>query len=259
MSEKKIIIANWKMNPESLHIAQKLYHATKRSMSKMRNIHAITLAPYVYIDSLRQMGNTDNCSVGAQDFFHEMQGAFTGEVALPMLSSLSVRYVLVGHSERRRMGETDELIYKKIMLALSAGMVPIVALGEQERDENGNYIATFRAQILATLGELPREYQTRIILAYEPVWAISTSKNHADATPEDCFEMITFTRKVLTDTWGNQELVSNIPILYGGSMNVSNAKRFLTDGGADGGLIGSASLSEPSFTNILEIAEQCKS
>lgn len=251
-SKKSLIIANWKMNPLTIENAEKLFEAVAKSVSRVKKTEVVICAPFIFLEELSEI-RTSKVSLGAQDAYLSDVGAFTGEVSPEMLYELGVRYVILGHSERRAMGETNELVNKKIKSALDSGLVPILCVGENIRDENHGYFNLVRTQLEECLNGIKKSFISKIVIAYEPVWAISTTVDRKDATPEDSREMVIFIRKILSDKFGLDS--SGARILYGGSVNEKDSGGFLQNGGVDGLLVGRASLDAKKFTEIIKICE----
>jgi triosephosphate isomerase len=256
---KRIIIANWKMNPRTQQEAEKLFSTVAKSVSRVKKTEVVICAPFIYLEELSEI-RTSKVTLGAQDAYPGDIGAFTGEVSAEMLYGMKVRYAILGHSERRSPpaggGETNELINKKIKGALASGLRPILCVGESERDENHGYFNLVKVQLEECLSGISRNSISKIIIAYEPIWAISTTLNRRDATPEDSREMVVFIRKVLSDKFGSDG--AKVKILYGGSVNEKDAEGFLSAGGVDGLLAGKASLDAKKFSNIVLTAENLK-
>ena len=255
MKSKNIIIGNWKMNPLSLKEAEKLFADVAKSISNIkktaRKTEVVICPPYVYLEKLKKLSK--KISLGAQDVFWGEVGAFTGEISADMLYDIGARYVIVGHSERRAMGENNNDINKKIKSALSAGLRPILCVGEGMRDENHGYFNLVRIQLEECLLGISKNSISKIIIAYEPVWAISSTPNRKDATSDDSREMAIFIRKILSDKFGSE--ASGIRIIYGGSVNEKDAEDFLKNGGVNGLLPGKASLNPEKFSKIVKICE----
>lgn len=249
--KKKIIIANWKMNPRSLKEAEKLFSAVARSVNRVKKTQVIICPPFVYLEKLKKISK--KVSIGAQDSFGLDVGPFTGEVSPHMLYDMGARYVILGHSERRELGETNEFINKKIKGALSAGLTVVICVGEKERDQNHEYFNIVKKQLGECLSGISKTAIPKIVIAYEPVWAISSTENRRDATPKDCEEMVIFIKKVLSDKFGAK--VKLPKIIYGGSVNTKDAASFLERGSAEGLLVGRASLTADKFIEIVKICE----
>lgn len=252
---KKLIVGNWKMNPQSQKEAAILFKNISQATKNIKNIEIILCIPSIYFSSIRKFKNK-KISIGAQNVFFEQSGAFTGELSPKMLSSTGIKYVIIGHSERRTMGETNEIINKKLSATLKSKLTPILCIGENERSHDGFYLAKIREQLSICLNQIPKNQIKQIIIAYEPVWALSSTENRHDATPHDFEEMKIYIRKILSDMFG-QTTASHVRIIYGGSANKDNAQSFL-DIGADGLLPGKASLDYKNFSKIVEIASNIK-
>ncbi|MFA5791953.1 MAG: triose-phosphate isomerase [Candidatus Paceibacterota bacterium] len=255
---KKIIIGNWKMNPRSLKDAEKLFSGVVKFTSHIKKTEIVICPSFIYLDKLKKLSR--KISLGAQDAFSGDTGAFTGEVSTEMLYNIGVKYVILGHSERRNppigTGETNEIINKKIKSSLAAGLRPILCVGENTRDESHSYFNFIKTQLEECLVGISRNSIYKIIIAYEPVWALSSTANRHDATSRDSLEMVIFIRKVLSDKFGKE--ASQVRIVYGGSVNEKYAKDFLENGGVDGLLAGRASLDAKKFVEIINIAENLK-
>jgi len=238
---KPLIIANWKMNPQELKEAKRLFNFVKRGIKKIKNVEIVICPPFVYLPNLLiPKTYNQNPKLGAQDVFWEEKGAFTGEISAKMLKNLGCEYVIVGHSERRKLGETDEMINKKLKAALKAKLKPILCIGETERErKEGKTFKVLKAQLKATLKNISNaKLQTsNLVLAYEPVWAIGTGN---PCRPEDATKVLFFLRKF-----------TKVPILYGGSVNSKNAKDYIKVG-FDGLLVGGASLDSKEFIEIIK-------
>src|SRR3989344_4874649 len=168
---KKIIIGNWKMNPLITKEAGKLFESIAKSVSRIKNTEVVVCPPFIYLDKLTKI-RTSKVKLGAQNAFYEESGAFTGEISALMLYDLGARYVILGHSERRALGETNTLINKKIKASIKAGLNPILCVGEDIRDENHEYLNFIKIQIEECLNGVSKDSISKIIIAYEPVWAI---------------------------------------------------------------------------------------
>ena len=251
MQSKKIIIGNWKMNPLTFKEAEKLFNDIRKSVSYIKKTEIVICPPFLYLEKLKKISRKIN--FGAQDAFWGNIGAFTGEVSAEMLYNAGIKYVILGHSERRALGETNALVNKKIKASLSAGLVPILCVGENIRDASHSYFNLVKTQLEECLDGIKKPLTSKIIVAYEPVWAISSTANRKDATSADLREMSIFIRKILSDKFGAE--ASRVKIIYGGSVNEKDALEFLKDGGVDGLLSGRASLDAKKFTEIIKIAE----
>src|SRR3989344_2476547 len=253
MKKKKIIVGNWKMNPRTLKEAENLFAKVSKALPRVKKTEIVVCPPYLYLERLKKFSR--KIVLGAQDAFWEDAGAFTGEVSAEMLYNLGVRYVILGHSERRELGETDGFVNKKIRSALGAGLVPVLCVGEKERDANHEYFGAVKSQVEKCLKGVSKNLISKIIIAYEPVWAISSTSGRRDATPADSRELVIFIRKTLSDL-SSPEIAGETRVIYGGSANQRDAKDFLENGGVDGLLPGRASLDPEEFAKIVKIAEK---
>jgi triosephosphate isomerase len=255
MAKRRIIVGNWKMNPEREKEAELLFKSIAKSIKGGLKTEIVICPPFVYLKSLKKI--SPKISLGAQNSFFGEIGPFTGEVSSSMLSDMGVRYVILGHSERRAMGEDNTLINKKIKASIGAGLRPILCVGETMRDKEHEYFDVVKTQIKECLQGIPKDLISKVIVAYEPVWAISTTPDRKDATPADSLEMAIFIRKILSDIVSTK-IASGIRIIYGGSVNDRDAGEFLAQGGVDGLLVGKASLDAKKFSKIVEICEASK-
>ncbi len=250
MLKRKIIIANWKMNPQSLKEAEKLFTEIVKTIFGIKKTKIIICPPFLYLEKLKKFSK--KISLGAQDIFWKDSGAYTGEISGEMLYNIGAKYVIVGHSERRAMGENNNDINKKIKASIKMGIDPILCIGESVRDKNHKYLNFIKTQIEESLDKISRSFISKVFIAYEPIWAIG--KGAYPATPEEFYEMTIFIRKILSDKFGI-EAVKNIKILYGGSVNEKNVENFINEGYADGFLIGRAGLNSKKFSKIVKICE----
>jgi len=250
--KKYLIIANWKMTPNSSKEATELLSATASAAKKIRNVKVVVCPPFVY---LRLFSKNSKVGLGGQDVFWEEAGSYTGEISAKMLKSVGVQYVIIGHSERRRLGETNEMINRKIKQAFKYGLKVIFCVGEFERDESENYLQFVKEEVIKGLEQISAKLFKNLIVAYEPIWAISSAKKfgkgffHPD-TPENAFQMSTYIKRVIVSA-----LVKNagsVPILYGGSVDAKNAADFLVKGNVDGLLVGRTSWNAKEFGELLK-------
>jgi triosephosphate isomerase len=240
------------MNPLTAKEAEKLFVNVSKSVRNIKKTEIVVCPPFLYLESLKKLSR--KIFLGAQDVFGAEKGAYTGGVSAFMLADSGVKYVILGHSERRAMDENNIDINKKIRITISAGLVPILCVGENIREADHGYFNVVKKQLEECLKGIPKDLVSKIIVAYEPVWAISTTVNRHDATSADSLEMSLFIRKVLSDI-STPKLAKKSRILYGGSVNERDAGEFLKNGGIDGLLVGRASLDVKKFTEIIRIAE----
>ena len=244
---RKVIAGNWKMNMlpnEAINFIQELAPVVKDTKNEV-----ILCVPYtdLFYALLHVQGT--NIKIGAQNMHWEEKGAYTGEVSAPMLKSIGVEYVIIGHSERRQyFAETDETVNKKIKSALAHGLKPIVCVGETlEQRENGQTEQIVTSQVEKAFEGIPASELEKIIVAYEPIWAIGTGKT---ATKEDANSTIMQIRKKLAEMYGQNE-ANGVIIQYGGSVKSANAKELFEMSDIDGGLVGGASLKADEFSKIV--------
>jgi len=248
---KNIVAGNWKMNKnlqEGIEFAKALEVALA-DRDKI-NCEVILGTPFIHLANVSGVINDKRIGVAAQNCADKASGAYTGEVSAAMVASTGAKYVILGHSERRTYyGETDAILKEKVLLALANGLKPIFCIGEVlEEREAGKQETVVKTQIEDALFNLSAEDFGKIILAYEPVWAIGTGKT---ATPQQAQEMHAFIRKTIAAKYG-ETVANDTSILYGGSANASNAKELFSNPDVDGGLIGGASLEVDKFMPIIE-------
>lgn len=253
---KKLIVANWKMNPENLAEAKGLFLRIRSKVARLRRTEVVIAPPNVYLSAVVSILKSKNIFLGVQDISAEAGGAFTGETSVAMVKSLGASLAIVGHSERRAMGETSELVNRKAIAALRGNLRTIVCVGEKIRDPEGEYLHFLKNQIRESLHRMPRKFLENLVIAYEPVWAIGRSDREA-MKGRDVHEMKIFIRKILSDMYSPAE-VAEVPILYGGSTSPRNTDDILKMGEADGLLVGRESLNPESFAMMLDIADGVK-
>lgn len=253
--KRKIIVGNWKMNPTSLKDAQNVFNRIKKTALNLDSTQVVMCPPFVYISKFlptkSRVKVKPSISIGAQNVFYEPHGAFTGEISAIMLKDLGVSHIVIGHSERRAMGETDEVISKKVLAVLEAGIHPILCVGESVRDSHALYLDTLKNQIKNSLAKVPKRLLGHIIVAYEPIWAIGAKEAMDTRIIE---ETTIFIRKVLSDM-SDPDNALGTPILYGGSINFRNAPDIIIQGKVDGLLVGRESVNIPSFIELLKAVD----
>lgn len=244
---KQIVAGNWKMNktfPEGIDL---IYEIKKKDNTSNDTV-LIIAPPFILTSEAVKMLKDTNIGIATQNCSNEPEGAYTGEISAQMIKSVGANFVILGHSERRAYyHETDELINQKIKISLENNLVPIVCCGEvlQER-ENNQHFQVVAKQIKGMFHKITAADFEKIIIAYEPVWAIGTGKT---ATPEQAQEMHQFIRETIKNSYGS-EIANNLSILYGGSCKPGNAKELFSNPDVDGGLIGGASLKADDFIAI---------
>ena len=250
---KTIIAGNWKMNKTASE-TKKFAEELKALLPKAKWCDIVVCVPSVDIAAAIKGFKDARVSVGAQNVFYEKNGAYTGEVSADMLKDLGVKYVIIGHSERRQyFGETDLTVNRKVLSALEAGLHPIICVGETlEQRELGITMELIALQVKSALAGVPAEKLRKCVIAYEPVWAIGTGKT---ATAEQAAEVCTFIRTTVRHLYGAR-IARSITIQYGGSMKPANAAELLAQPDIDGGLIGGASLNPEDFIAIINAANQ---
>ena len=245
-----LIAGNWKMNTDRA-AAVRLAEGVVAQVGAPGDVQVAVCPPFISLDAVAGALRGAAVRLGAQNMHAETEGAYTGEVSAPMLRSVGCHYVILGHSERRQyFGETDEAVNQKVHQAMAHDLVPIVCVGETlDEREAGREQEVVRAQVRQALQEVTLDDPARLVLAYEPVWAIGTGKT---ATPEQAQEMHAFIRSLLQEPFG--EAAAAVQLLYGGSMKPANAAELLQQPDVDGGLIGGASLKPGDFAAIVQAA-----
>ena len=250
---KTIIAGNWKMNKtpsETKAFAEEF----KALLPKTKWCDVVLCVPFVDVPAAVRAFKDSRVAVGAENLYYEKSGAYTGEVAADMLADLDVRYVIVGHSERRQyFGETDITVNKKVHAALGVGLNPIICVGESlEQREMGVTMELIALQVKSALAGVAPEQVRKCVIAYEPIWAIGTGKT---ATGEQAAEVCTFIRATIRGMYGAR-IARGVTIQYGGSMYPGNAAELLSHEDIDGGLIGGASLKPDQLIAIVHAANQ---
>ena len=248
MNMAKIIVANWKMNPQSFKEAEVLFSKTVTETKDTKNLLTVICPPFPFLSVFGKNKNK-KIALGAQNISTEIEGSFTGEVSPKMLRSLGTSFVIVGHGEERNAGETNKIINQKILNLLKFKFSPILCVGESIRDRDGEYLSFVEDQIKSCLANVPRAQVKNIIVAYEPIWAIGAHAKR-EARPDEFTEMKIFIKKVISDVY-DAKTAHSVQIIYGGSVHPQNAKSFVEEGSADGLLVGRDSLSPKKFGAIL--------
>jgi triosephosphate isomerase len=252
MKRLPFIAGNWKMN-KTVSEAIDLVKQLKTSLSGIEGVEVAVAPPFTALFVVRKELEGTPIQLAAQNLFWEEKGAFTGEIAPPMLKEVGCHYVILGHSERRQFfGETDETVNRKVRAALSQGLKVIFCIGEtlKEREE-GKTFAVIERQVPGGLRDIRKEDMSSIAIAYEPVWAIGTGKT---ATPEQAEEVHRFIRKKLVQLY-SKEIAEGVRIQYGGSVTPENIKGLMGQENIDGALVGGASLKSETFSKIVRFRE----
>ncbi len=252
--KKPIVVAgNWKLNPATLPAAKQLFSAIKAGVAHHHlRPNIIVAPPMLFITELAKANNSKKLKLAAQTVFFTDSGAHTGEVSMPMLKSVGVNTAIIGHSERRARGESDEDINYAVLATLKADGTAIVCVGEKKRDRDGNYLTLIENQLRVALINVTAAKLKQVIIAYEPIWAIGTGDT---ATPKDAYEMKIFIKKILSDLY-KRNVAAGVRVLYGGSVKADNASELLSLGQVDGFLIGGASLKAKEFLSIINTAHE---
>jgi triosephosphate isomerase len=211
-------------------------------------VKVVIAPPFLFIPELAKLAANKKITLGAQDVHYEERGAVTGEIGPLMLQSFGVEYIIIGHSERRALGETDEQVNKKIQAVLKRKLVPVVCIGEKSRDAQGQFFNFIEAQIRSLVAGLSAAALQKIVIAYEPIWAIGTGVN---ATADDVKEMQLFIVSTLTKLF-ERKVAEKVRLIYGGSVRESNARAIYEEGGMSGFLVGGSSLKGSDFNSIIQ-------
>lgn len=247
---RPLVVGNWKMNPGTPREAVRLVEGFRRKLAGGKGVDVCVCPPAIYLGALR--AKFPSLSVGLQDVSaFPGEGAHTGDVSASMAKASGVSLVVVGHSERRAQGEADELVARKVAAVLAEGLTAVLCVGERIRDERGEYLRVLAGQIEASLAGVPAAALSRLVVAYEPVWAIGAGKEAIG--PQGLLETALYVRKCLRETLGPSR-GDAVPIIYGGSVDAENAAALLSEGEVDGFLVGRASLDAHQFAGIVVAA-----
>ena len=248
---KRLVVGNWKMNPSTQDEAKKIARMSRRTASQLTRTDVVACPPFVFVSACLSKKKPDPLGVGVQTVsFHEA-GAHTGEVSAAMLKDLGVEYVIIGHSEERAAGDTDEMVSKRINAALSVGLKVIVCVGETVRDEAGAYMEILKNQIKNSFADVPKNQVKNITIAYEPVWAIGAKEA---MVPQQVYETSLFVKKSFADIFGHDPAMK-VRVLYGGAVNFRNAADIISIGKVDGLLVGRESVNVTGFPDLLRAVD----
>lgn len=247
---KPILVANWKNHPGSLAEAKTLLAQLARNTSLYKKFSVFIAPPLTYLDACSQRSK-NFAYLASQDISSQSGGTYTGQVTPNILKSFGVKLAIIGHSEQRAIGETNKTVSQKVKVALRAGIVPLVCIGETSRDQDGEHFEFLRDELQSSLTGLNRKSDiSNLMLVYEPVWAIG--KHAQDAIMSvDLSQSVIFIKKVLTDLFG-RGVAERIPILYGGSVEPDNAGALFKETGIKGFLVGHSSLDAKNFAAVAQ-------
>lgn len=244
---KSLIVANWKMNPATLKEAKKLLEVTKKAAASAKGVSLVVCPPSVFVRVLA--GARGKVAFGVQNIYFEDRGSFTGETSPLQAKDAKATYAIIGHAERRAMGESNDDVRKKVDAALHVNLTPILCIGERERGGGAEHFEFVRDQLRSCISEGAGKKLSKIVIAYEPVWAIGAPK---PMEPRQMHEMSIFIRKTLVERFGSAGHTTHI--LYGGAIDASNAANMLQNGDVAGLLVGRASVDAPVFAALLKAA-----
>lgn len=244
---KTLLVANWKMNPASFKEAKALLDATRKSGEKARNVSIVIAPPSIYLRQLRLLYKGKRIAFAAQSANAEQGGAHTGDISMLQVRDAKATFVLVGHAERRAAGETNDDAKKMVAAALALNMTPVLCVGETIRTQSGDHFARVAEQLKGALLDVQKPMLKKILIAYEPVWAIGAA---SAMSPRDMHEMAIFIRKTVVNMHG--EVGMQMRILYGGSIDETNAAAMCTEGDVEGLLVGRASADPRKVTALIQ-------
>ncbi len=243
---KSIVIANWKMNPVTMREAKKLFDATRKAAESAKNVTLIVSPPAIFLRDLRARYKGKRIAFAIQTASAEGGGAHTGDISLLQAKDAGAHYVIVGHSEQRAKGESNEAVGKVVAAALVSGLTPVLCVGERERTQSGEHFNFIKEQLRAGFADIELGKVTKVLVGYEPVWAIGGEKT---MSPRDMHEMTIFIRKTIVGLKG--EVGMNIKVLYGGSANETNTVPMLKVSGVEGFIVGHVSIDAPRFEALI--------
>lgn len=246
MGARTLVVANWKMNPTTFRDAKKLFEAERKSAEKVRTISVVIAPPTIFLRELSGGYRGAKIGFAVQGAHFEASGAHTGEISLPQARDARARYAIIGHAERRARGETDDHVRREVTAALALKMTPIVCVGESVRTENGEQFDVVREQLRAGLADVAPGALNRLFVVYEPLWTIGAERT---MDPHEMHQMAIFMRKCAVDSHG--EPGRNLKILYGGSIDETNAATMVDEAKVHGFLVGRASLKAVEFEKLL--------
>lgn len=244
---KVVLVANWKNYPSSIEEVRVLMSDLVRKRDLYKKVSLFIASPYTYLDLVSTKAR-GLAQLASQDISNLSKGSHTGEITPEILKAFGVKLAIIGHSERRSLGETSEVIKEKIKIALKSGITPLICFGERERDTDGEHFEILREELKTLLSQLSKNEVKKVALAYEPLWAIG--KSAKDSIDEvELTQTVVFVRKALSDLFG-RSVAESVPILYGGSVEPDNVYKLVKNSGIKGFLVGHASLKAKSFEEI---------
>lgn len=247
-----LIVGNWKLHPVSLADAQTLAAGVAKHIKQSSEPYVAIAPPFPYLSEVGKKIRRSTVALAAQDVYQKNSGAHTGEVSTVQLKDLGVEFVIIGHSERRAMGESDVEVREKTAAVLQHRLIPIVCIGERDRDEQGQFFSVIEEQLRSLADSLTSAQIKKVVIAYEPIWAIGTGNT---ATAADVKEMQLFIETVLTKLY-DRTTARAVRLLYGGSVKPQNAAELYAEGGMRGFLVGGASLQADDFAAIIQATKQ---
>lgn len=245
---KALVVGNWKSYVTTFNEAKKLFKDIEKALPKRMSADVVVCPPFPFIDYLADSYSGERIAFGAQDAHFEV-GAATGTVSVPALKSVGARYIIVGHAERRAAGDTDDIVAKKVGAVLDEKLTPIVCVGEKERDKDGHYLKALEKSVEASLAQVQERDMKKVVIAYEPVWAIGAALPPEARTIR---ETIIFIRKILANMFG-REVALKARIIYGGAVDDGNAHELMANSGTGGFLLGRASVDAEKFSAIVSM------
>lgn len=245
-----LVVANWKMNPATGKEAAKLFVATKEAAQAAKSVEVVVAPSTIHLRGVAEGYRGTRIAFAGQDAHFEQGGAHTGDTSFAQLKDAGASWVILGHAERRAEGQTNAAVGQRVAAALAARFTPILCVGERERHPNGDHFTFVREQLSAAFADVPAAKVPKVVIAYEPVWAIGASKA---MEPRQMHEMAIFIRKTLADLYGKPIAGA---ILYGGAIDPDNAAAMLTDGDVEGLLVGRASTDAAVFAPLLRAVAQ---
>jgi triosephosphate isomerase len=247
----KLIVANWKMNPTSAVKAKDIIAEINKQSKNFGDVKLIICPPFIFLNEVSEaIASSKKIFLGAQDVFVGQGVSYTGEIGTDLLKKSGVKYILVGHSERRASFDSDEIVKEKLLGSLKEGFKVILCVGEKERNVHGDHYNEIKRQIEDAIAKLPKKNINNLIIAYEPVWAIGRPENEA-IKPDQLHEIAIFIKRLLSDLLGANE-IEKVKILYGGSVTKNNFKEIIEKGNVDGLLIGRESLKVGNFVELIK-------